>query len=68
MYTHLFYKDITEDVDSRFDTLGYAKEDASSLPIRRNKKIIERQRKINLMVKSLQGLLHCELNYKHTRS
>ena len=68
MYTHLFYKDITEDVDSSFDTLGYAKEDVSSLPIRKDKKIIERQRKISLMVKSLQGLLRCELNYKHTRS
>ena len=35
-----FYEDIAKDVETRFDTSGYKKEDARPLPIELNKKII----------------------------
>ena len=35
-----FYADISDDVEERFDTSGYDKEDARLLPIRKNKKVI----------------------------
>ena len=35
-----FYIDILDDVEERFDTSGYSKEDARPLPIRKNKKVI----------------------------
>ena len=35
-----FYRDIAEDVETRFDTSGYSKDDKRSLPIRKNKKVI----------------------------
>ena len=34
--THVFYKDIAGDAKARFDTIVYAKEDASPFPIRKN--------------------------------
>ena len=38
--TEDFYRDIAKDVDSRFDTSGYSKEDNRPLPIGLNKKVI----------------------------
>ena len=38
--TEDFYKDIAKDVNARFDTSGYSKEDARPLPIGLNKKVI----------------------------
>ena len=38
--THDFYKDIAGDVEARFDTSGYSKEDNRPLPIGKNKKVI----------------------------
>ena len=38
--TEDFYRDITGDVDTRFDTSGYSKEDNRPLPIGKNKKVI----------------------------
>ena len=38
--TEDFYTDIVDDVEERFDTSGYDKEDAGSLPIGKNKKVI----------------------------
>ena len=35
-----FYADISNDVEERFDTSGYNKENAKPLPIRKNKKVI----------------------------
>ena len=35
-----FYADISNDVEKRFDTSGYNKENAKPLPIRKNKKVI----------------------------
>ena len=35
-----FYEDIAHDVETRFDTSGYSKEDARPLPIALNKKVI----------------------------
>ena len=35
-----FYEDIAKDVNARFDTSGYSKEDARPLPIGLNKKVI----------------------------
>ena len=35
-----FYEDLAKDVETRFDTSGYSKEDARPLPIGLNKKII----------------------------
>ena len=35
-----FYEDVAKDVETRFDTSGYSKEDARPLPIGLNKKII----------------------------
>ena len=35
-----FYKVIAHDVETRFDTSGYSKEDARPLPIGLNKKVI----------------------------
>ena len=38
--TENFYEDIAPDVETRFDTSGYSKEDARPLPIGLNKKVI----------------------------
>ena len=38
--TEDFYRDIAEDVETRFDTSGYSKEDNRPLPIGKNKKVI----------------------------
>ena len=38
--TEDFYKDIAEDVETRFDTSGYSKEDNQPLHIGNNKKVI----------------------------
>ena len=38
--TEDFYEDIADDVETRFDTSGYSKEDARPLPIGLNKKVI----------------------------
>ena len=38
--TEDFYEDIAEDLETRFDTSGYSKEDGRPLPIGINKKII----------------------------
>ena len=38
--TEDFYADIADDVEERFDTSGYDKEDARPLPIGKNKKVI----------------------------
>ena len=38
--TEAFYEDIAKDVETRFDTSGYKKEDARPLPIGLNKKVI----------------------------
>ena len=38
--TEDFYKDIAEDVETRFDTSAYSKDDARPLPIGKNKKVI----------------------------
>ena len=38
--TEDFYEDIAPDVETRFDTSGYSKEDARPLPIGLNKKVI----------------------------
>ena len=38
--TEDFYEDIANDVETRFDTSGYSKEDARPLPIGENKKVI----------------------------
>ena len=35
-----FYADISDDIEERFDTSGYNKEDAGPLPIGKNKKVI----------------------------
>ena len=35
-----FYADISNDVEERFDTSGYNKEDTRPLPIRKNNKVI----------------------------
>ena len=40
MKTKDFYADISNDVEERFDTSGYCKENAKPLPIRKNKKVI----------------------------
>ena len=53
--THVFYKDIAGDAKARFDTIGYAKEDASPFPIRKNQKII------GLMKGKLDGKIITEL-------
>ena len=38
--TKAFYRDIAEDVERRFDTSGYSKDENMPLPIRKNKKVI----------------------------
>ena len=38
--TEAFYRDIAEDVERRFDTSGYSKDENRPLPIRKNKKVI----------------------------
>ena len=38
--TEDFYADITDDVETRFDTSAYNKKDARPLPIGKNKKVI----------------------------
>ena len=38
--TEDFYADIADDVETRFDTIGYNKKTARPLPIRKNKKVI----------------------------
>ena len=38
--TEDFYEDIAKDVNARFDTNGYSKEDARPLPIGLNKEVI----------------------------
>ena len=35
-----FYRDIAKDVEKRFDTSGYSKDENRPLPIRENKKVI----------------------------
>ena len=35
-----FYRDIAKDVEKRFDTCGYSKDENRPLPIRKNKKVI----------------------------
>ena len=35
-----FYADISNDIEERFDTSGYNKENAKPLPVRKNKKVI----------------------------
>ena len=42
--TNFSYKDIAGDIEATFDSIGYAKEDASSLLVRRNKKIMSYER------------------------
>ena len=37
----VFYKDITEDVEARFDTSGFSKDDNTSKPTGKNNKVIE---------------------------
>ena len=49
-----FYKDIAADVGKRFDTSGYSRDDARSLPIGKNKK------KIGLMKDELCGKIMTE--------
>ena len=39
--TEDFYRDIAKDVGERFDTSGYSKDDNRSLPIGKNKKVID---------------------------
>ena len=36
-----FYRDIAKDVEKRFDTSGYSKDDNRPLPIGKNKKVID---------------------------
>ena len=43
--TEDFYRDIAKDVEKRFDTSGYAKDDNRSLPIGENKKWPEQKNK-----------------------
>ena len=38
--TEDFYRDIAKDVEERFDTSGYSKDENRSLPIGKNKKVI----------------------------
>ena len=38
--TEDFYRDIAKDVEKRFDTSGYSKDENRPLPIRENKKVI----------------------------
>ena len=45
-----FYRDIAANVERRFDTSGYSKDDNRPLPIRKNKKVIG--------LKDQLGLLH----------
>ena len=52
--TEDFYEDIAKDVDARFDTSGYSKEDARPLPIGLNKKVI------GLMKDELEGKIMTE--------
>ena len=42
--TEDFYRDITKDVEKRFDTSGYSKDDNRPLPIGKNKKVIGRMK------------------------
>ena len=49
-----FYTDIVDDVEERFDTSGYDKEDARPLPVRMNKKVI------GLMKDKLEGAMMTE--------
>ena len=39
--TEDFYKDTAKDVETRFDTRGYSKDEIRPLPIRKNKKLID---------------------------
>ena len=39
--TEDFYRDIAKDVEKRFDTSGYSKDENRPLPIGKNKKVIE---------------------------
>ena len=52
--TEDFYRDIAEDVETRFDTSGYSKEDNRPLPIGKNKKVI------GLMKDELDGKIMTE--------
>ena len=52
--TEDFYRDIAEDVETRFDTSGYSKEDNRPLPIGKNKKVI------GLMKDELKGKIMTE--------
>ena len=49
-----FYRDIANDVEKRFDTSGYTKDDKRPLPIGANKKVI------GLMVDELGGKIMTE--------
>ena len=55
-----FYRDIANDVEKRFDTSGYSKDDNRPLPIGKNKK------KIGLMKDELGGKIMtvCRLKSK----
>ena len=53
--TKAFYRDIAEDVERRFDTSGYSKDENMPLPIRKNKKVI------GLMKDELGGKIMTEL-------
>ena len=52
--TEDFYRDIAGDVDSRFNTSGYSKEDNRPLPIGKNKKVV------GLMKEELSGKIMTE--------
>ena len=54
-----FYKDIAADVEKRFDTSGYSRDDARPLPIGKNKK------KIGLMKDELCGKVMTEENREY---
>ena len=53
----VFYKDITEDVEARFDTSGFSKDDNRSKPTGKNNKVIKMM-KDDLLEKSWHSLLH----------
>ena len=50
-----FYRDIVNDVEKRFDTSGYSKDNNRSLPIGKNKK-----KRIGLMKEGLGGKIMTE--------
>ena len=54
--TEHFYKDITKEVERKFDTSKYSKTDSSPLPIGKNKKVKD------LMKDGHAGIIMKELN------